>query len=232
MHAIRIYEKLRLYQPLGLLFEPDATMPQGATADLPLRPRRLDGCKPTTKPASSKCAETATAPTTSSKSGSSNGSASRPPPSDALLADPRKMAAHQTVSRRSGTARDPQPRPKAVPADIPPRSIAARRRRRWHDGEAGSPDWAVHSGCHFVANFNLRLAQLVEPTTPWRIVTAPAHSPVWDGQETLWDNNFSALGVAPDEAWSLARTGGRILKIGKERRCYDAQPGREAEAAK
>jgi hypothetical protein len=64
---------------------------------------------------------------------------------------------------------------------------------RWHDGE-GNPrrgrqpaywDWAVHSGCHFVANFNLRLAQLVEPTTPWRIVTAPTHSTVWDGQETL-----------------------------------------------
>ena len=36
MHAIRIYEKLKFYQPLGLLFEPDANMPQGATADLPL----------------------------------------------------------------------------------------------------------------------------------------------------------------------------------------------------
>jgi hypothetical protein len=35
MHAIRIYEKLRLYQPLGLLFEPGAAMPQSATADLP-----------------------------------------------------------------------------------------------------------------------------------------------------------------------------------------------------
>jgi hypothetical protein len=36
MHAIRIYEKLKLYQPLGLLFEPGANMPPGATADLPL----------------------------------------------------------------------------------------------------------------------------------------------------------------------------------------------------
>ena len=35
MHAIRIYEKLRLYQPLGLLFEPSANMPPGATADMP-----------------------------------------------------------------------------------------------------------------------------------------------------------------------------------------------------
>ena len=36
MPAIRIYEKLRLYQPLGLLFKPDVNMPPGATADLPL----------------------------------------------------------------------------------------------------------------------------------------------------------------------------------------------------
>jgi hypothetical protein len=35
VHAVRIYEKLRLYQPLGLLFEPGANMPSGATADLP-----------------------------------------------------------------------------------------------------------------------------------------------------------------------------------------------------
>jgi hypothetical protein len=35
IHAIRIYEKLRLYQPLGLLFEPGANMPFSATVDLP-----------------------------------------------------------------------------------------------------------------------------------------------------------------------------------------------------
>jgi hypothetical protein len=36
LHAIRLYEKLRLYQPLGLLFEPDAQMPPNATVGLPL----------------------------------------------------------------------------------------------------------------------------------------------------------------------------------------------------
>jgi hypothetical protein len=35
MPALRLYEKLRLYQPLGFLFEPGATMPQGATAEMP-----------------------------------------------------------------------------------------------------------------------------------------------------------------------------------------------------
>jgi hypothetical protein len=35
MHALRIYEKLRLFQPLGFLFEPGANMPPGATAEMP-----------------------------------------------------------------------------------------------------------------------------------------------------------------------------------------------------
>jgi hypothetical protein len=35
MHALRLYEKLRLYQPLGLLFEPDANMQSDATAAMP-----------------------------------------------------------------------------------------------------------------------------------------------------------------------------------------------------
>jgi hypothetical protein len=33
--TIRIYERLRLYQPLGLLFQPEANMPPGATAEMP-----------------------------------------------------------------------------------------------------------------------------------------------------------------------------------------------------
>jgi hypothetical protein len=35
MHALRIYEKLRLYQPLGFLFQPDANMQSDATAAMP-----------------------------------------------------------------------------------------------------------------------------------------------------------------------------------------------------
>ena len=33
--AIRLYEKLRLFQPLGFLFEPGVDMPPGATAEMP-----------------------------------------------------------------------------------------------------------------------------------------------------------------------------------------------------
>jgi hypothetical protein len=36
MTSLRLYEKLRLYSPLGLLFEPGANMPPNATVGLPL----------------------------------------------------------------------------------------------------------------------------------------------------------------------------------------------------
>ena len=80
-------------------------------------------------------------------------------------------------------------------------------------------DYAVHGGCHWVVNFNLRLAELVEPKRPWRIVTTQKHSTVFDGSETLFDINFLALGVDPDEAWELAGKGRRQLRIGAEKNC-------------
>jgi hypothetical protein len=48
-------------------------------------------------------------------------------------------------------------------------------------------------------------------------VTAQKHSTVWDGAETLFDINFLALGVDPDEAWRLASKDGRVLKVGRTR---------------
>jgi hypothetical protein len=33
--ALRLYERLRLYQPLGFLFQPDANMPHSVTAEMP-----------------------------------------------------------------------------------------------------------------------------------------------------------------------------------------------------
>ena len=81
-------------------------------------------------------------------------------------------------------------------------------------------DYAVHARCHWVANFNLRLAELVEPKRPWRIVTSQKHSTCWDGAETLFDLNFLAMGVDSDEAWRLASEGGRHLRVGREKQCH------------
>lgn len=63
------------------------------------------------------------------------------------------------------------------------------------------------TACHWVVNFNLRLAMLAEPNRPWRILTSSLHSTVWDGSATLFDMNFLALGGPAEEAFEMATTG-------------------------
>jgi hypothetical protein len=72
--------------------------------------------------------------------------------------------------------------------------------------------YVQHSACHWLVNFNLRLAQLAEPDRPWRIVSSGEHSAVWDGQETFFDFNFLALGIDPGKCFRLAN--GRHLPAG------------------
>jgi hypothetical protein len=78
--------------------------------------------------------------------------------------------------------------------------------------------YVKHSACHWLVNFNLRLATLVEPDRNWRILTSDEHSTVWDGDRTLFDINFLALGISPGECFRLAN--GRQLRPGKELRVY------------
>ena len=81
--------------------------------------------------------------------------------------------------------------------------------------------YVKHSACHALVNFNLRLASLAEPGSPWRILTSDEHSTVWDGGLILFDLNFSAMGIEPSEAFALATAeGGRRLRPGKYRRVY------------
>jgi hypothetical protein len=80
-------------------------------------------------------------------------------------------------------------------------------------------DWVCHSACHWMVSWALRLAERVEPATLWRIVSSQAHSTVWSGTDVLFDLQFSALGVDPDEAWELASKGGRVLRVGREKLC-------------
>lgn len=81
--------------------------------------------------------------------------------------------------------------------------------------------YVKHAACHWLVNFNLRLAQLVEPSRPWRILTSDDHSTVWDGDKTIFDLNFLALGVSPDDAYRLAS--GKELPVGKQLRVYVAE---------
>jgi hypothetical protein len=46
-------------------------------------------------------------------------------------------------------------------------------------------------------------------------VTSDEHSTVWNGDGLLFDHNFLALGVSPDECFEMARKGGEELAPGK-----------------
>ena len=64
--------------------------------------------------------------------------------------------------------------------------------------------YVKHSACHWLVNFNLRLAMLVQPKKPWRIISSEDHSTVWDGDDTLFDFNFQAFGIDPNECFDCA----------------------------
>jgi hypothetical protein len=95
----------------------------------------------------------------------------------------------------------------------------------WRQGKAGRrPQWwrYVSAGaCHWLVNTALRMAALVEPARPWRVITSDEHSTVWDGRDMLFEFNFQAFGISADECFALATEADahpRELKPGKERK--------------
>jgi hypothetical protein len=78
----------------------------------------------------------------------------------------------------------------------------------WQYGHKGRRpafwNYTKHAACHWLVNFCLRLAQLVEPDREWRIITSQKHSTVWDGAYLLFDFNFQALGVSPKDCFDAA----------------------------
>jgi hypothetical protein len=55
--------------------------------------------------------------------------------------------------------------------------------------------------------------------TVWDGIPSNKHSTVWNGDETLFDLNFQAMGISPDECFSLAFK--RQLRPGKYMRvCF------------
>jgi hypothetical protein len=79
-------------------------------------------------------------------------------------------------------------------------------------------DYVRTGACHWLVNFNLRLATLALPSGAWRIVTSDDHSTVWDGNRTIFDLNYFALGLSAGECFRRAR--GRQLKLGSYLRTY------------
>jgi hypothetical protein len=64
--------------------------------------------------------------------------------------------------------------------------------------------YVSYGACHWLVNFNLRLAELAEPKRKWRILTSEFHSTVFDGNETLFEMNLMAFGVSAQECYHLA----------------------------
>jgi hypothetical protein len=94
--------------------------------------------------------------------------------------------------------------------------------------------WAYvkHAACHWIVNFCLRLAMLAEPNKSWRILSSDAHSTVWDGDKTLFDFNFSALGIPPHKCYELATVGPHTeMPVGKEIKVHYADHWRSEKLA-
>lgn len=95
----------------------------------------------------------------------------------------------------------------------------------WRISRRGRPPayWAYvkHGACHFLCNFWLVTAEQVLPDRPWRILTSNQHSTVWDGDETLFDFNFQAFNIDPDECFAMAND--EELPVGKHRKTHMAQ---------
>jgi hypothetical protein len=78
--------------------------------------------------------------------------------------------------------------------------------------------YVKHGACHWLVNFALVLAQLVEPKRQWRIITSDRHSTVWDGKHTLFEFNFQALGIPANECFELANK--KVLRPGQRLKTY------------
>lgn len=65
--------------------------------------------------------------------------------------------------------------------------------------------YVCHGKCHWLVDVNLYCANQVCPEENWSIYTSDKHSTVINESKTLlWDMNFKALKIDPDEAFDLA----------------------------
>lgn len=101
----------------------------------------------------------------------------------------------------------------------------------WRLSRRGKPPrfwrYVKHGACFWLVNFNLHLAQLMEPHRLWRIVWSERYATVWDGDRTLFDLNFIAMEVSTKECWRLANAHhlgvGRRYRVGYPVHWWDAR---------
>ena len=87
----------------------------------------------------------------------------------------------------------------------------------WQDSVVGRPPrfWKLvkHGACHWLVNYQLMLAEAIMPEYDWCILTSDDHSTVWNLHGLLWDANFLALKISPQEAFD--RANGGLLPLGE-----------------
>ena len=87
---------------------------------------------------------------------------------------------------------------------------------RWGGPEGPYRKYVRNLACYWLCGINLKLATLILPDRPWRIVMSSFHSTVWDGDETLYDMIGQALYGRADKAFAYACAGlSRILAPGE-----------------
>jgi len=94
----------------------------------------------------------------------------------------------------------------------------------WRQGRKGSGRppaywrYTKEMACHWLVNFNLKLAMLVMSNEPWRIITSDKHSTVWNGGDLIFEFNYQAFGVPASECFENAFD--EELPVGVYRKCY------------
>lgn len=70
--------------------------------------------------------------------------------------------------------------------------------------------FVCHSACHWLVDLGMFVSATAWPNVEWRIISSKKHSTVWNGDRhnpLLFDANFLALDVTPEEALRLAWPG-------------------------
>ena len=96
----------------------------------------------------------------------------------------------------------------------------------WRDKHRGRPpaywQYVVFRHCHWLANFNLFLAEKAFPKLSWRIITSDDHSCIWNGNDRLFDMNFFALvpNIEEHPFYKKLPNDAEVLPIGERLRIH------------
>jgi hypothetical protein len=63
--------------------------------------------------------------------------------------------------------------------------------------------WTCSESCHWISNVNLLVAMFYQPEREWRLIKSREHSTVWDGETTIFETQFLALGIPVEETINI-----------------------------